>query len=127
MTLSIGGFNFKIRRPLLLLGLSSHELTFRLGRWKNPSPAMPDGYRQKSFHEGERKRMQALLHQCGFPFSQSGLEEALALCIPDGIHLIEHKPTGRLVSMMMSRHLASPEFPWGGADRLAGHGPWPPG
>lgn len=115
MTFHLGKFQIQLRRPVVLIGPNSGELTYRLGRVGKPLPVrIPRGYRRKPYGIQQNGAMLYLLKQCGFPFSFGGLREALALCIPDGVHLIEHAKTGRLVAMMMSRHLSISPFPFGG-------------
>lgn len=111
----LGNFQVHLRRPIVLVGPESHDLTYRLGRIPRLLPVrIPAGYRQKQYGIEENEPMRKLLGECDFRFSPGRLVEALALCIPGGIHLVEHRQTGRLVSMMMSRHLSSPHFPFGG-------------
>lgn len=108
-------FQFKIRRPIVWLRESPYELTLKLAEpSKLIAVAMHDEYRRRDFMDCDRGQIVELLNKCGFSFSLSRLDEALQICIPGGVHLVEHIESGRLVSMMMSRHLSSPEFPFGG-------------
>lgn len=63
-----------------------------------------------------------LLASCGFHFKQRQFQRALELCIPNGVHLIASSSSGVIVGMMMSRHLSTSRFPFGGRiDWLATH------
>jgi ribosomal protein S18 acetylase RimI-like enzyme len=76
---------------------------------------MPEGFREKKYEAGtDDLIILKLLNKCGFMFSQRELNSALDICVPGGVHLIEEVKSGKVVSMMMSRHLASEEFPFGG-------------
>ena len=68
----------------------------------------------RPYDETDNQEIKNLLYICGFSFSTRKLEEALHLCIPQGVHLIESCADRRIVSLMMSRHISNQEFPFGG-------------
>ena len=106
---------FIIRRPIVWLGQDIYELTLRLVEpTRLITLVYPSGYHPRTYTGNDNDEIVELFNQCGFHFSDVRLAEALNMCIPDGVHLIEHTETGRLVSIMMSRHLPSKEFPFGG-------------
>ena len=55
-----------------------------------------------------------LLKNGEFEFTDRLLKEAFKLCVPGGVHLIIYEQTNEIVSMMMSRHISSDEFGFGG-------------
>jgi hypothetical protein len=105
----------KIRLPFEFLPNQDYELTFHLPKGTSElAVSMLDGYRLREFTEPDKAELISLHERCGFDFSLNSLERALDLCLPGGVFLVEHCESSALVSTMMARHLASPEFPFGG-------------
>jgi len=104
-----------LRRPIVFLTNQKYELTFRLHA-SVPAliASMPAGYRLRKFQSSDKVELISLFDRCSFNFSLDSLDRTLELCLPGGVFLVEHCESGALVSTMMARHLASPEFPFGG-------------
>ena len=115
MLLKLNQFQIQVRRPILFVGPHSTELVFR---YTNPRILLPVqirmGYRVRPYNKSDNAEIINLLSECGLSFSRRQLDEALHLCIPQGIHLIESTLDGSVASMMMSRHMSTDEFPFGG-------------
>lgn len=108
-------FQISLRRPIVLLANQKYELTFRLPGGTSALPiSLANGYRIREFEESAKPELLRLFEKCGFDFSPPRLDEALDICLPGGVFLIEDSESGTLVSTMMARHLSSPEFPFGG-------------
>lgn len=104
-----------LRRPIVFLANQNYELTFRLPVGASTLPAsLPDGYCIREFKEPDKVALLSLFRKCGFDFSPTRLDEALSICLPAGLFLVEHLDSRALVATMMARHLSSPEFPFGG-------------
>lgn len=115
MILEILSLRFIVRWPILLSVQDLYELTLQLAdRTKLNALSFPSGYQPRSYTQHDKGEILALLNQCSFNFSSDRLDALLNMCIPGGVHLIEHTETRRLVSMMMSLHSSSKEFPFGG-------------
>ena len=105
----------KLRRPIVFLTSQKYELTFHLPVGISAlSVSMPDGYRIRDFKGFDKAELVRLYEKCGFDFSLDRLNDALGICLPGGVFLVEHSESGELVSTMMARHLSSPEFSFGG-------------
>ncbi len=107
-------FNIKVCRPIVFIGNESCELAFRLKKLNKLPVVYPKGYAYKDFDIGQRERILILMRKAGFNFFLNDLDEIINKCIPGGIHLIEEIDSGNLVSMMMSRHLGTRKFLFGG-------------
>lgn len=115
MIIEMLGVKFKVRRPVVRMRDEPYDLTFFLPTLNcNYQISLPEGYGSKNYSCSDNQRIVALLNKAGFGFTPKRITEALSYCIPGGVHLIQHENTGTLVSMMMSRHLASEEFEFGG-------------
>lgn len=58
----------------------------------------------------DEHKLLSLLATCEFNLTLRDFQYTLNLCIPNGIHIIEHVPSGCYASSMMSRHLSLPNF-----------------
>lgn len=77
-------------------------------------PGLPDGYRIRTFRQGEAHAYLALARLGGFNWDEKALKETLKSTIPGGLFFVEHMPTGELVATTVAGHGAAPDHPEGG-------------
>ncbi|MGQ9661296.1 MAG: GNAT family N-acetyltransferase [Kiritimatiellia bacterium] len=78
-------------------------------------PSLPDGYVLRAFRPGEEERHALLMVQAGFvEWTAARLPDVLKKLLPGGFLVIEHVPSGQLVSTAMATHNPSDLHPLGG-------------
>lgn len=111
-------FNKKINlhRPISFSDDESAEIVMRLMCIKHINiPKLPKEYEYANFENLEDKeKILQLYNKCEFKFTQKKLNHALSICIPNGVHMVYSKESNEVVSIMMSRHLSSEVFQFGG-------------
>jgi mycothiol synthase len=81
-----------------------------------PSPQVPDGYRLRCLAPGEEDEHARLMQAAGFADWRAAalVETWLPRVLPDGLFVIEHLASGRLVATTMATHHPVPGHPFGG-------------
>lgn len=77
-------------------------------------PSTPVGYSLRTYRSADHSLLHSLWQRAGFAASAGRLDDALALCLPDGCFVITEQETGAIVASMMARHLCRPRRPFGG-------------
>ncbi len=114
MEINFLGHRLKIQRPIIHIK-STNEISLFLPCISEIGDiVLPPGYNIKSYEPNDDNNILLLLKQGEFEFSERLFKEALKLCVPEGVHLIIHEQTNEICSMMMSRHISSDEFNFGG-------------
>ena len=109
--------NLKIRisRPIRLEIKQKPQLELKLQSMKRIDvPEPPDGYTLRLYKPGDESQIVSLLNRSGISFNGAQLIDSLSICLPKGCFMIEHIKTKTIVSMMMARHLANVDHPFGG-------------
>ena len=112
---SIRGIDIFIRRPIFIKGKKNKEIYFFMKKPKliKEFNLNPD-YKIVRYSEKLDNKIIKLLKNAGFDFNFLDYKYQLDMCIPDGVHIIEHIKTSQLVSIMFSQHLPNKRFPFGG-------------
>ena len=114
MEINFLGVRLKIQRPIVKIK-STNELSLFLPMIPEIGDILlPPGYKIKSYVPSDDNNILILLKNGEFEFTDRLLKEALKLCVPGGVHLIIYEQTNEIVSIMMSRHISSDEFNFGG-------------
>jgi len=112
-----GGFDLVVNMPFRLVrSQSQYDLTLYL-----PEPCLlasetaPEGFAIDEFDDNsDYLSLHSLYLRCGFQFSHADFDHALSLCIPEGVRTVRSLKSNEIVSVMMARHLATSDFPYGG-------------
>ena len=104
-----------IRRPIIFINNNREEITYY---FKQPkiieSVKLDNNYVTSKYSKEKNKSILNLFKNSGFYFNSKSFKEELKICIPNGIHLIEHRETGELASAMFSQHQSNDDFDFGG-------------
>lgn len=108
-------YKILIRRPVVFINNNRKEITYYL---KEPkvidSLKLNNNYIISKYSKDKNNNILNLFKNVGFHFNNKTFKEELKICIPNGIHLIEHLQTGELASVMFSQHQSNEDFDFGG-------------
>ena len=80
-----------------------------------PKVNLPDDYGLRTYKAGDNAGYIKLMTEAGFPtFTETELNKYLQRVLPNGLFLVVHKPTDRLVATTMATHFPSELHPFGG-------------
>ena len=80
-----------------------------------PTPAVPDGYRLRSFRAEDKAAYLQVMAKAGFEgWDDDHLRKALDKVLPDGFFVVEHSATGMVVATAMALHNHTTDHPFGG-------------
>lgn len=89
--------------------------TTERSRLREYSRELPQGYRLRTFRDGDRSGYLSLMRRGGFPSWRSAtLDAALKAALPDGVFFVELEPSGELVSTAVAQHNSIDLHPFGG-------------
>jgi GNAT superfamily N-acetyltransferase len=115
MIINIFGISLGLHLPVSKSYKNFDEIVLRFcGDSKMLPIDIPDGFRISDYTPKKNFSINYLYRKAGLPLTKKQFNEALYLCIPGGIHLIENIESKEIVSIMMSRHLSNDDFPFGG-------------
>lgn len=115
MIINIFGISLGLHLPVSKSYKNFNETVFRFcGEGQVLPINIPAGFRISGYTPSNNSSIMHLYEKAGLPLTKTQFNEALYLCIPGGIHLIESIETKEIVSIMMSRHLSNDDFPFGG-------------
>jgi mycothiol synthase len=78
-------------------------------------PSLPPDYELRVFRPGDADAYLGLMHGAGFTqFDETSLSQWLDRILPDGLFVVEHRPSAGLVATAMAAHNPSPLHPFGG-------------
>jgi len=104
-----------IRMPVVLLREGEEEIVSRLSEPQRERIATyVHGYQTNPYTKSDDSAIMKLYKSAGFDFSRTSLLEALHLCIPGGIRLVQHVASEKIVAIMMYRHVSSRIILFGG-------------
>jgi N-acetylglutamate synthase-like GNAT family acetyltransferase len=105
MIINLFGYLIKLQLPLRLILSAQERIMFLTSKNFSTHIDLPTGYEEKSFCNSDYPALLELYRKCGFQFNLKSLRQAIVLCIPDGVNLIVTKTDGKIVAVMMARHL----------------------
>ena len=80
-----------------------------------PEPKLPPGYTLRTWRPGDRDQYLELMARAGFEgWDGERLDRSLRTVLPEGMYVIEHSASGRLVATAMAGHHPTDLHPWGG-------------
>ncbi len=80
-----------------------------------PEVTVPEGYRLRIYEPGDIDEHRRVMHLAGFEgWNDEQMEATLKTVLPDGLFVVEHEASAKLVATAMAQHVPTDLHPFGG-------------